>query len=466
MNENGHILSERIIKACDIRGIINKDLDSRDAYFIGRSFGTYLFENNQSSCSVGRDGRLSSREFSQQLIKGLTESGVRVIDIGLVPVGTVYYSLGHLNLSASVMVTASHNPADYNGFKFISNGESFHGDQLRRLAEICRTGEFLSGEGSKTYKDIRKAYLTYLQTFLDSPADRYSPTIVWDPGNGAVASVLSEFTAELPGNHILICDTVDGRFPYHHPDPSIEKNVQMLKERVLQEGADLGISFDGDGDRMAVVDSEGHLFYGDQLLILLAQRVLEDHPESVIMSEVKASRFFSDEIRRMGGRPLLWKVGHTNQKEKMALQDIPLAGETSGHFYFRENGNFDDALFTAVKVLQQLSSHPDSLVELKKRFPLYHDSGEIRIGLDDREPETILEKIRSSLKETGVAFLDVDGIRTETESGFWIVRKSNTEPHLTIRCEDSSLEGYKRNLEQIRTLVGNAGLSVPINTIR
>jgi phosphomannomutase len=461
MNKIGHRLSERIIKACDIRGIVDKDLDERDAYFIGRSFGSYLLENDQSSCSVGRDGRISSSDYSRQLIKGLTESGIDVVDIGLVPVGTVYFSLDYLNVPASVMVTASHNPADYNGFKFISDNKPFHGDQLRRLREICSSGEFSSGKGRSVARDIRTEYLRSLHSFLE-PGSAYAPTIVWDPGNGAVASVLSGFTETLPGRHILLCDKVDGRFPFHHPDPSVEKNVEMLKDRVLEEGADLGIAFDGDGDRMAVVDGEGRLFYGDQLLILLARNVLEQHPGAVIMSEVKASRFFSDEVRRLGGRPLLWKVGHTNQKEKMIEQDIPLAGETSGHFYFRENGNFDDALFTAVKLLQQLRAHPDSIVDLKERFPLYHDSGEIRINLNDRKPEAVLEGIGASLKESGADYSEIDGIRRETESGFWIIRKSNTEPHLTFRCEDSSLESYERSLRWIQDQLERSGLFLPV----
>lgn len=460
MNMIGHRLSEKIIKACDIRGIVGKDLDERDAYFIGRSFGSYLLENDQDACSVGRDGRISSSEYSRQLIKGLNESGVHVIDIGLVPVGAVYFSLGYLKLSASVMVTASHNPSDYNGFKFISGNRSFHGEQLRRLEEICRSGEFSTGQGRSACQDIREEYLAYLHTFLDTVSPG-APTVVWDPGNGAVASVLSGFTEKLSGKHVLLCDEVDGRFPFHHPDPSVEKNVEMLKDRVLEEGADLGIAFDGDGDRMAVVDGEGCLFYGDQLLTLLARSVLERHPSSVIMSEVKASRFFSDEIRRLGGRPLLWKVGHTNQKDKMIEQGIPLAGETSGHFYFRENGNFDDALFTAVKLLQQLGAHPDALVDLKSRFPLYHDSGEIRIDLKDRTPEAVLEDIQSSLKDMGADYSDIDGIRRETESGFWIIRKSNTEPHLTFRCEDSSPESYQRSLGWIQTQLEQSGLSLP-----
>lgn len=457
MEYKGHLLSKKIIKSCDIRGIIDKDLNSMDSYFIGRSFASFLTEHGQTKCVVGRDGRLSSEDFSKQLIKGLLDSGIDVTDIGLVPVGTVYFSLSHLDITASVMVTASHNPAEYNGFKFISNKQPFHGDDLTRLEHICREGAFTVGKGRVQEKDIRAAYIGYVHSFLkdDEPSDL---KIVWDPGNGAVASVIKKFTENLPGEHTLICAEVDGNFPNHHPDPSVEKNVKMLKEAILKHEADLGISFDGDGDRLAVVDAEGHLYYGDQLLVLLAQEILEDYPSAVIMSEVKASRFFIDEVESMGGTPLLWKVGHTNQKEKMLEMGIHLAGETSGHFYYKENGNFDDALFTAVKVLQLLYSKPDSLLNMKKRIPVFHDSGEIRVKLHDKNPDMILDGVKRYLDSAGNKYSDVDGIRRESNHGFWIIRKSNTEPHLTVRCEDKFQEGYNESLTLIRELLHSSGL--------
>lgn len=457
----GHFLSKKIIKSCDIRGIIDKDLSIIDAYFVGRSFASFLMNSGQKSCVVGRDGRLSSEDFSSQLIAGLIESGIDVTDIGLIPVGTVYFSLTHLNITASVMVTASHNPAEYNGFKFISHNLPFHGDDLIRMEHICREGAFTEGKGSVQKKDIRAAYIDYIQSFIEKK-ESSDLKIVWDPGNGAIASVLGKFTESIPGKHTLICADVDGNFPNHHPDPSVEKNVQMLKKNIQEQKADLGISFDGDGDRMAIVDSEGHLYYGDQLLVLLAQDLLEEYPGSVILSEVKASRFFIDEIERMGGIPLLWKVGHTNQKDKMLEMDIRLAGETSGHFYFKENGNFDDALFTAVKVLQLLYSKPDSLIDMKKRIPLFHDSGEIRIKLHDKNPDFVLDKVKKYLVEENADFSDVDGIRRESNHGFWIIRKSNTEPHLTVRCEDKSEGGYKESLNLIKDILHASGLNFTV----
>ncbi|QEN09363.1 phosphomannomutase/phosphoglucomutase [Oceanispirochaeta crateris] len=457
MSQEGHILSRKIIKSCDIRGIIDENLNSMDAFYIGRSFASLLKEKHQHKCVVGRDGRLSSKDFSKQLIKGLTDSGIHVIDIGLVPVGIVYFSLSFLDISAAVMVTASHNPAEYNGFKFISNKQPFHGDDLIQLESICREGAFIDGQGRLETQDVRAAYVSSLHALLDK-TEHSGLKVVWDPGNGAVFSVITPFTEGLPGRHVLICAEVDGRFPHHHPDPSVEKNVRMLKDAVLDQGADLGLSFDGDGDRLAVVDGLGRLYYGDQLLVLLAQKLLEKHPMAVIMSEVKASRFFVDEIERLGGRALLWKVGHTNQKEKMQEMGILLAGETSGHFYFKENGNYDDALFTAVKVLQILYSDPDALLNLDQRIPIYYDSAEIRVKLQDKKPDMILNGIKRYLERTESEFLDVDGIRKESSHGFWIIRKSNTEPHLTVRCEDQSKEGYEESLRLIKKLLLEAGL--------
>lgn len=457
MNHQGHILSKKIIKSCDIRGIIDQDLNIMDAYFIGRAFASYLREHDQKQCVVGRDGRLSSEDFAEQFIKGLVRSGVDVTHIGLVPVGQLYFSLTHLQISAGVMITASHNPAEYNGFKFISENRPFHGDDLARIEHICREGAFIDGEGRIEVHSIKGPYVDYLQSFLKS-REPSALNIVWDPGNGAVGAVLKEFTAGMPGNHILICEDVDGTFPNHHPDPSVEKNVTILKEAVFREKADLGIAFDGDGDRLAVVDGEGSLFYGDQLLVLLARSILKDSPGSVIMSEVKASRFFIDEIKAMGGDALLWKVGHTNQKAKMLEMDIPLAGETSGHFYFKENHNFDDALFTAVKVLEILNAEPDAFLNLKQRIPDFHDSGEIRVRLQDKDPDYILGHVRRHLEKFRYNYSCVDGIRRESDHGFWIIRKSNTEPHLTVRCEDKSLEGYTESMALIRDLLSSSGL--------
>ena len=259
---------------------------------------------------------------------------------------------------------------------------------------------------------------------------------------------------------------MDGTFPNHHPDPSLRENVVMLQKAVSESGADLGIAFDGDGDRLGVVDSEGYLLFGDQLLTVFARDFLKDNPGEKVMSEVKASRFFYDDILSNGGQPVMWKVGHSNQKEKMKADHICLAGETSGHIYFKENRGFDDALFASVKLLNILSNSEKSLTEMRKEFPVYQDSGEIRIPLDKEESARMLEKISIRLISEGRDFNDIDGIRVPCSDGFWIMRSSNTQPHITIRCEAVSREGLDecfREIEEYLAYTGNPGLLGEIN---
>lgn len=452
-----HKLDPSILKECDIRGIAGEYLNKDDAYFIGRSFGTLLAGKGKRQCAVGRDGRLSSDDLCRSAVSGLRDSGIHVLDVGLVPTPALYFAVGNLSSGAGLMVTASHNPPEYNGFKFLTDDGPIYGDDIREMDQFCRTGNFTEGFGGYDEIEILSEYLSYLKDFKKEIQNR-DLKVVWDAGNGATGVLLKEFTEELQGKHKIICGQVDGRFPNHPPDPTVPENIELLRQAVLEENCDLGIAFDGDGDRIVAVDSKGRMLTGDQLLVIYAREFLKENPGEMVMSEVKASRFLYDEIFLMGGEPVMWKVGHTNQKSKMKEDSIGLAGETSGHMFFSENQGYDDGLFAAIKLLNILGDSEESLAELIDDFPRLIDSGEIRIPIPADKRHGIISSIKEQLIIKEIQHCDIDGIRTTTEEGFWIIRSSNTEPQLTLRCEARTEKGYREAVEELTSMLSHAGL--------
>ena len=339
-NETAYTYNEIILKACDIRGVVGTELTSEGAYHIGRAFGTILHTEGRKSCAVGYDGRHSSPELTENLITGLTACGIEVLFAGLVPTPVIYHIVKTYPADSGVIVTASHNPPEDNGFKFLFNDELFHAERIQQLAKISRDGGYFdaASPGVVTKIDIIDQYIDYLTSVLPKKGLK----VVWDPGNGASAAIIHPFIEKLPGDHLVICGTVDGSFPNHHPDPCKPKNMKMLSEKVLSEQADLGIGFDGDGDRIGVVDGKGRFVTGDHLLVIFARDFLKNNPGESVMSEVKVSSFFYKDVLAQGGKPVMWKVGHAYQKEKMQKEGIGFAGETSGHIFFRDNFGFDD----------------------------------------------------------------------------------------------------------------------------
>ncbi len=428
-----------ILKACDIRGIAGTELTSEGAYHIGRAFGTILQKEGRKTCAVGYDGRYSSPELAENLMSGLTACGIEVYFAGLVPTPLIYHIVKTYPADSGVIVTASHNPPEDNGFKFLFNDALFHAERIQQLAKISRDGAYFhaASSGAVTKIDMVDRYISYVTSVLPEKELK----VVWDPGNGASAAVIHSFIEKLPGEHIVICGTVDGSFPNHHPDPCQPKNMKMLSEKVLSEHADLGIGFDGDGDRIGVVDGKGRFVTGDHLLVIFARDYLQNNPGESVMSEVKVSSFFYQDVLAHGGKPVMWKVGHAYQKEKMQNEGIGFAGETSGHIFFKDNFGLDDGMFSAVKLLNILDGSPLTLAEIIDTFPTIYSTGELRLELDLQKRLQLIEEIKGRLFNAGRDVIDIDGVRVSCNSGFWNLRSSNTQPHITIYCESESEAG-------------------------
>src|SRR5580658_1372585 len=362
-----HRFDPTILREYDIRGIVGETLSPADAWAIGRSFGTILAEAGGTSAATGYDGRLSSPMLEAALVQGLTESGIDVLRVGRGPTPMVYYATVTQGVDGSVMLTGSHNPPDYNGFKMMLGKRAFFGRDIQRLGEIAAEGAWTSGAGQVRTVSIAEEYIARLARDYDG--ERPS-TVVWDAGNGATGEILVELVKRLPGRHVLLNEVIDGTFPAHHPDPTEPHNLVQLQAAVAAEGADLGIAFDGDGDRIGVVDGEGRILWGDQLMVLFAREVLEGMPGATVIADVKASQVLFDEIARAGGKPLMWRTGHSLIKAKMAETGAPLAGEMSGHIFFAERWyGFDDAIYVAIRLLDILARSGDSLGVMLDRLP-------------------------------------------------------------------------------------------------
>ena len=441
--EKTHIFQKDILKQYDIRGIVDKEINSIDAYFVGKSYGTLLQTKNKFSCVVGYDGRHTSKEYAEQVIKGLAETGIDVVNIGLAPTPMVYFGIHFLHKQAGMIITASHNPPEYNGFKMLTDEDPIFGDDIQQLGVIAKNGTFAEGHGTAINTSIKQDYIDFLISKLNKN-NKKTLNIVFDPGNGAVASIIHELVAKIPGKHKIICGEVDGDFPNHHPDPAVEKYMAMLKKEVVDGGFDLGIAFDGDGDRLGVVDSEGYLFFGDEIEIIFARDFLKDHPHEKVMNEVSASMILYNDIKAHGGIPVIWKPGHSSQKAKMKSDGIKLAAETSCHIFFGENHNFDDAPFAAMKLINIVSNMDETLADVRHTFPKTYITKKVYIHCTNEEKMRIPVEIANRMKAAGRNVIDVEGARVDCADGWWLIRNSNTEPKMAVRCEALSQEGLEK----------------------
>jgi phosphomannomutase len=450
-----HNFNPTILREYDIRGIVGDTLTEADAYALGRSYGAKAHGEGARTIAIGRDGRTHSGLLEAELIRGLTEGGMNVVQIGMGPSPMLYFATYYLDVDGGIQVTGSHNPADYNGFKMLLKGRSVYGAEIQELGQRAASGHWHEGTGTVEEVDIRTAYVDRLLQDHDAKPFR----IGWDAGNGAAGPTLDMLVERLPGHHHVIFSQVDGTFPNHHPDPTVEANLADLKALVEREQLDFGIAFDGDGDRIGAVDGLGRVIWGDQLLAILAGPVLEAEPGATIIADVKASQVLFDRIAELGGVPLMWKTGHSLIKSKMKETGAPLAGEMSGHIFFKHRWyGFDDALYAAVRLIEAVSESGKSLTEIMDEMPKTCATPELRFPVDEPRKFAIVDEVRDRLSADGAKVDATDGVRVSTPDGWWLLRASNTQDVLVARAEAKDEAGVARLVAQIDDQLGKSGV--------
>ncbi|MCB9960495.1 MAG: phosphomannomutase/phosphoglucomutase [Acetobacteraceae bacterium] len=456
-----HHFDPTVLREYDIRGIVGKTLHGADAFAIGRCFGTIVARGGGSVVAVGYDGRLSSPALEAELVAGLKASGMEVVRIGRGPTPMLYYASTVLKTGGAVMLTGSHNPPDYNGFKMMLSGKPFFGEQIKQIGAMAASGDVVAqAQGSDRSLDISEEYIARLAKDWDG-GDRHL-NVVWDNGNGAAGDVLVRLVKRLPGTHTVLFPEIDGKFPNHHPDPTVPKNLEALVAEVARRGADLGIAFDGDADRIGVVDDGGTMMFGDQLLVVLARDVLKKHPGATIIADVKASQVLFDEIARAGGKPEMWRTGHSLIKARMAETACPLAGEMSGHIFFNDHWyGFDDALYAGIRLLGIVARSPEKLSATRAALPQVINTPELRFNCDDQRKFAVITEVAARLRAAGARMSDIDGVRVNTEDGWWLLRASNTQAVLVARCEASSEAGLERLKAALVSQLEASGLEAP-----
>ena len=456
-----HSFDPTSLREYDIRGIVGRTLKADDAFAIGRCFGTVVARAGGTKVAVGYDGRLSSPEMEAAVVRGLRASGMEALKIGRSPTPMLYYAATKLETDGAVMVTGSHNPPDYNGFKMMIGRKPFYGEQIKALGAMASAGDVVpEAEGAERAIDISDDYVARLLADWDG-GDRMLK-VVWDNGNGAAGDVLAKLVASLPGEHFVLNGVIDGNFPAHHPDPTVPANLAELIKAVRTRKADIGIAFDGDADRIGLVDDTGEILFGDQLMVVLARDVLKDHPGAMIIADVKASQVLFDEIARAGGKPLMWKTGHSLIKAKMAETGSPLAGEMSGHVFFADRWyGFDDALYAAVRTLGIVARMDAHLSSVRKALPQVVNTPEVRFDCDDTRKFAVIEEVAARLRAEGAKVSETDGVRVLTNDGWWLLRASNTQAVLVARAEASTQAGLERLKAALTAQLKASGLAEP-----
>jgi phosphomannomutase len=455
-----HRFDPTILREYDIRGIVGRTLSTTDAAAIGRAYAVTLREAGGGRVAVGYDGRLTSPELEAALVDGLATEGAEVVRIGRGPTPMLYFAAATLGVDGGIMVTGSHNPPDYNGFKLVLQGKPFYGAAIRRLSETAlRLGAAGRPRGRVREQAVREAYVARLAADYHG---RRPLRVAWDVGNGATGEVVQQLTARLPGRHILLNEVIDGNFPAHHPDPTIPANLVQLQQTVARARCDLGIAFDGDGDRIGVVDERGRILWGDQLMVVLARDVLARHPGAAIIADVKASQVLFDEIARLGGRPTMAATGHSLIKAKLAETSAPLAGEMSGHIFYADGYyGFDDAVYVAVRLIDILACSEESLAALRDRMPAVVNTPELRFPCPETRKFEVVREVRERLSQTAAEVIDIDGVRVKSGDGWWLLRASNTQDVLVARAESTTADGLARLQRELAAQLAASGVALP-----
>ena len=439
-------MNPEMFREYDIRGIAGKDMTKDDVLLIGKGVGTFLLQHGHLKLNVGRDCRLTSDAYSEKIIEGLLSTGCDVTDIGVCPTPVFYYSIKHLNREGGVMVTASHNPGEYNGFKLCIDLDSIHGEDIQKILSIINDKSFAKGKGSRNETDVIPSYID----FVENNIKLSKPLKVGvDAGNGTAGVVALPIIKSLGCEvHDIYCD-MDGTFPNHEADPTVMKNMQDLIALVKENQLDLGIGYDGDGDRIGVVDENGKIIYGDRLMIIFSREILSRKPGATFISEVKCSKTMYDDMEKNGGRAIMWKTGHSLIKKKMKEEKAELAGEMSGHMFFADRYfGYDDATYASCRLLEILSNTDKKLSELLADVPKTFSTPEIRVECADNIKFKVVEKVTEYFKQR-YKVIDIDGVRVLFDDGWGLVRASNTQPALVLRFEAMS----KDRLDEIRNVV-------------
>jgi phosphomannomutase/phosphoglucomutase len=438
-------INPQIFREYDIRGVVDKDLTPDIVKRLGEGFGTHMSKLGRLKLVVGRDGRLSSKAFSEALIQGLISTGCSITNIGLCPTPVYYFSIFHLDKNGGMMVTGSHNPPEFNGFKVSVGKTTIFGEEIQNLRRLIEKGEFARGRGDLSEIEIIRPYQNYIKENIQL---NRKIKVVIDAGNGTAGVVAGPLLRDLGSEVEELYCKIDGRFPNHFPDPTIPKYLEDLIDRVKKTRADVGIGYDGDGDRIGVVDEKGNILWGDQLMILFSREILKDKKGATFVSEVKCSQNLFDDIEKHGGRAIMWKTGHSLIKEKMREEKAVLGGEMSGHIFFGDRYfGYDDAIYASCRLVELLSKTDRRLSQLLDNVPETHITPEIRVDCPDEIKFNVIEKVKEGLRKEQ-PIIDVDGVRVKFNDGWGLVRASNTQPVLVLRFEASS----EKRLREIKRL--------------
>lgn len=442
------MLNPGIFREYDIRGVADEELTNEGVEALGRALGTYIIRHSGRAVSLGRDCRLSGERLHAVLLNGLLASGADVLDLGIVPTPVLYYSAVHFKTDGAIMITGSHNPPEYNGFKTVCGAATLHGDAIQQVYRLIQAGDYESGSGVRQCAD---AVAPYVSEIASQFAFERPLKIVLDAGNGTAGPVMHRILEKLGPDAVELFFDMDGHFPNHHPDPTVLPNLKYLQEAVKKHGADLGIAFDGDADRIGAVDEHGEPVYGDMLLLIFGREILSRKPGAAFIGEVKCSQILYDKLRELGGNAIMYKTGHSLIKAKMKKERAELAGEMSGHMFFADRYyGYDDALYAACRLMEIVAQSGKPLSHQLSGIPKLFSTPELRLDCPDELKFQVIGKVAEIVGKTH-RIVDVDGVRVPFERGWGLVRASNTQPVLVMRFEAETrelLETYRQELEQ------------------
>lgn len=446
-------ISEHIFRGYDIRGIYGKDLDEEVAFKIGQGFGSYISEKGQKKTIVGRDNRQSSTSLEKALIEGILSTGIDVVSIGLVTTPMYYFAWEHLGIFSGLMITASHNPKEYNGFKFAfdESGNAF-GKKIQEFRKYIEKGNFKKGQGILTTKDIRKDYLELVRSSIQLGGRRLK--VVVDPGNGTACIIVKDIFSMFDIDVEYICDTSDATFPNHHPDPSTEENLTMLKKKVLDTKADLGIALDGDADRVGIVDEKAKYISPDMFMIIIWRNIIDKVDNKCALHDVKCTKAIADEMKKLGGSTCMYRVGNSYIKAKMKEGDFAFGGELSGHMFFRDRWpGFDDGIYAGLRILEILSKTNKRLSQLLVGVSKYYSTPEIKIHSTEQEKYTLVEKVKEYALNKGYDICDIDGVRVEFDDSWMLARATQTGPDVSLRFEAKTKERLDELINEFKKII-------------